>query len=156
MRDFKRRFFPPCNWGWTLLLLLATTIHTQTFLQGEERPIWSCLLVSPRFMEKSVLTNLETKREMFGKWRSESVSWSVVSNSLQSHVLQPTRLLWLWNSPGKNTGVGNYSLLQGIFSIQGWNPDLLHGIQILYHLNYQGSLYKCHKLLKNWQYIFTS
>ena len=29
--------------------------------------------------------------------------------------LQPTRLLCPWNSPGKNTGVGCHSLLQGIF-----------------------------------------
>jgi len=28
-----------------------------------------------------------------------------------------------WDSPGKNTGVGSHSLLQGIFSIQGLNPD---------------------------------
>ena len=25
------------------------------------------------------------------------------------------RLLWPWNSPNKNTGVGSHSLLQGIF-----------------------------------------
>ena len=28
--------------------------------------------------------------------------------------------------PGKNTGVGCYFLLQGIFPTQGWNPRLLH------------------------------
>ena len=31
-----------------------------------------------------------------------------------------------WNSPGKNTGVGCHSLLQGIFPTQGLNPRLLH------------------------------
>ena len=46
--------------------------------------------------------------------RRESVSRSVVSDSLQTHELQPTRLLCPWNSPGENTGVGNHSLLQGI------------------------------------------
>ena len=34
----------------------------------------------------------------------------------------PPRLLCPWNSPGKNTGVGSYSLLQGIFPTQGSNP----------------------------------
>ena len=29
--------------------------------------------------------------------------------------VEPTRLLCPWNSPGKSTGVGNHSLLQGIF-----------------------------------------
>ena len=47
------------------------------------------------------------------------------------------RLLCLWNSPGKNTGVGSYSLLQGIFPTQGLNPSLLHCKQILYHLSHQ-------------------
>ena len=32
----------------------------------------------------------------------------------------------LWDSPGKNTGVGCHFLLQGIFPTQGSNPGLLH------------------------------
>ena len=36
---------------------------------------------------------------------SESVSRSVTSNSLRHHGLLYTRLLCLWNSPGKNAGV---------------------------------------------------
>ena len=31
-----------------------------------------------------------------------------------------------WNSPGQNTGVGSFSLLQGIFPTQGSNPGLAH------------------------------
>ena len=44
--------------------------------------------------------------------------------------------------PGKpmNCGVGSRSLLQGILPTQGWNPGVLHCRQILYQLNYQGSL----------------
>ena len=53
------------------------------------------------------------------------LSCSVVSNSLWPHGLQPTKLLGPWNSPGKNTGVGCNSLLQGIFPTQGSNPRLL-------------------------------
>ena len=41
--------------------------------------------------------------------------------------------------PGKNTGVGCYALLQGIFPAQGSNPGLLHCRWILYQLNHQGS-----------------
>ena len=37
---------------------------------------------------------------------------SVVSNSMQPHRRQPTRLLHPWDSPGKNTGVGCHFLLQ--------------------------------------------
>ena len=32
----------------------------------------------------------------------------------------------LWDSPGKNTGVGCHCLLQGIFLTRGLNPCLLH------------------------------
>ena len=38
----------------------------------------------------------------------------------------------LRNSPGKNTGVSSYSLLQGIFPTLGSNPGLPHCRQILY------------------------
>ena len=37
---------------------------------------------------------------------------SVVSDSAPSHRRQPTRLPRLWDSPGKNTGVGCHFLLQ--------------------------------------------
>ena len=51
---------------------------------------------------------------IFNTMKSESVSHSVVSNSLHPHGLYPARFLCPWNSLRKNTGVGNYSLLQGI------------------------------------------
>ena len=41
--------------------------------------------------------------------------------------------------PGKNTGVGSLSLLQGIFLTQELNWGLLHCRQILYKLSYEGS-----------------
>ena len=70
---------------------------------------------------------------------SESESCSVMSDSLLLHGL--------WNSPGQNTGVGSFSLLQGIFPRQGSNPGLLHCRHILYTLSHQESPntihYKC-------------
>ena len=41
-----------------------------------------------------------------------------------------------WNSPGKNTGVGSHSLLQGLFPVQGSNLILSCCRQILYHLRH--------------------
>ena len=68
------------------------------------------------------------------------LSCSVVSNSLQLHGLQPTRLLCPWNSPGKNTGVSCHFLLQRIFPAgKGSNLRLLH----LLHRQ-AGSLPLCH------------
>ena len=64
----------------------------------------------------------------------ESESCSVESNSLWPHRLRNP-----WNSPGQNTGVGSFSLLQGISPTHGLNPGLLHCRQILYQLSYKGS-----------------
>ena len=47
-----------------------------------------------------------------GVRKRESVSRSVVADSLQPHGLQPTSLLCPWESPGKNAGVGCHFLLQ--------------------------------------------
>ena len=48
-----------------------------------------------------------------------SVGCSVMFDFLQHHGLWPTRLLCPWDSPGKNTGVGCHSLLQG----SSWPKD---------------------------------
>ena len=53
------------------------------------------------------------------------VSCSVISDYLQPHRLQPTRLLCPWNSPGKNTGMSCHSLLQGFLPTQGSSQSLL-------------------------------
>ena len=48
----------------------------------------------------------------------------LMSDSLWPYGLWPTRLLCLWDSPGKNTGVVFYALFQGIFPTQGSNTSL--------------------------------
>ena len=65
---------------------------------------------------------------------SESETRSVMSDSLWTHGLYSP-----WNSLGQNTGVGSFSLLQGIFPTQGSNPGLLHCRRILYQLSHKGS-----------------
>ena len=70
------------------------------------------------------------------KWKCESKSLSVVSNSLRPHGLYSP-----WNSPGQNTGVGSLSLLQGISPTQASNPGLMNYRRILYQLSHQGSLW---------------
>ena len=70
---------------------------------------------------------------------SESVSLSVISDSLRPYWLQPTKLFCPWNSRGKNIGVGCHSILRGIFPIQGSNLGLLHCRRVLYYLCHQGS-----------------
>ena len=60
----------------------------------------------------------------------------VVSNSCSP--MDSTRLLCPWHSPGKNTGVGCYFVLQ-IFPTQETNPGLLPCRQVLYRMSYKGS-----------------
>ena len=67
------------------------------------------------------------------KWKCESESRLVRSNSLQPHGLYSP-----WNSPGQNTGVGSLSLLQGIFPTQESNRGFLHCRRILNQLSYKG------------------
>jgi len=70
---------------------------------------------------------------------------------LWPHGLQPTRLLCPWDSPGKNTGVGCHTLLQGIFLTQGSNPHLLRP------LHWQVDFLRLHHVLKfrwSWSYFF--
>ena len=44
------------------------------------------------------------------------------------------------------TGMGSFSLLQGIFPTKGANPRLVHCKQILYQLSHKGSPQKRSKL----------
>ena len=72
-------------------------------------------------------------------YRRQVVTQSCVT--LRSYGLQPTRVLFPWNSPGKKTGVCCHSLLQGIFPTQGLNLGLLHcGQMILYCLSHQAPI----------------
>ena len=67
--------------------------------------------------------HIEKQRYYFADKSShiQIVSHSAMSNSLRPHGVWPVSLLCPWNSSGKNTGVGCYSLLQGIFLTQESN-----------------------------------
>ena len=67
-------------------------------------------------------------------------------------LMQPHGLYSPWNCQGQNTGVGNLSLLQGIFPIQGSNSSLPHCGQILYQLSHKGSP----RILERVPYPFSS
>ena len=89
-----------------------------------------------------LLERIRRKQAIFSALlRSVCSVTSVVFNPLQSHGLQPARLLCPWNSPGKDTGVGCHSLLR-IFPTQGPNLGLLHCRWILYCLSHQEALHR--------------
>ena len=53
-------------------------------------------------------------------------SCSVMSVPLRPHGLQPARLLYPRDFPGRDIGVGSHFLLQGIFPTHGQNLHFLH------------------------------
>ena len=91
----------------------------------------------------------------------QSVSCSVVSDSLRPYGLQPAMLLCPWISAGQNTGVGGQFLLQGIFPTEG---SILffraQGTNAMWYPGGEGSLgengyiYMCGwvSLLSTWNY----
>ena len=85
---------------------------------------------------------LSCQLQTFALCKREQVEVLVAFNSLQPHGLQPTRLLSLWNSLGRNTGVGSHSLIKGILLTQGSNLGLLHCRQILYYLSHLSTVYR--------------
>ena len=60
-------------------------------------------------------------------------SHSAVSDSLVTPYREPTRLLCLWDRPGKNSGVSCHFPLQGIFWPRDWTRVFCIGRHILYH-----------------------
>ena len=68
----------------------------------------------------------------------ESVNVSRSVMTLCDLMVEPSRLLGPWNSPGKNTGVGGHLLLDGNLpnlGIESGTPALQW---ILYHLSQKG------------------
>ena len=52
------------------------------------------------------------------------ISHSVMSDSFATPWTVAARVLCPWDFPGKNTVMGGYFLLQGVFLTQGWNSSL--------------------------------
>ena len=60
-----------------------------------------------------------TETNMFKYYKSESVSHSVMCDSLHLHDVAHQAPPCSWDFPGKNIGVGCHFLLQRIFLAQG-------------------------------------
>ena len=122
-----------------LQLRVHPTCHTEDVTCHSEKT--QCSLKT--HIQKSY-TNLICKRFMTLHMYTlvgKKVSHSVMSDSLHLRGLQPTRLLCLWDSPGKNTRAGCQYLVQRIFLTQASNAPLLCLLnfrQVLHPLGHQG------------------
>ena len=133
---FSSGYSTPCNISFSILTDLQ--LATRLFLQVHS----SWRAIPQAFLIQRIENNLNDiktiKYTVTKKWKWKW-SRSVMLDSLRPHELQPTRLLYPWDSPGKNTGVGCHFLLQGIFPTKGSNTGLPHCRQTLYRLSHQGS-----------------
>ena len=89
-------------------------------------------LPNPR-MEPTCLVSLQWQADSLPLRHLGEVLVSKLCLTLCNSIDYSLPISSVWNSPGKNSGVGSHSLLQGIFPIQRLNPGLLHCRQILYH-----------------------
>ena len=96
-------------------------------------PIWRIIIIKNKLNWS--MQNLQTCMHLFSALENEN-------NKLLSRVwlfVTPWTIYSPWNSPGQNTRVGSFSLLQGIFPTQESNPGFLHCRQILYQLSHKRS-----------------
>ena len=103
---------------WCSVFFIVQLSHPYTLLSH-----FSCvrLCVTPQMAANQAPPSLGFSRQEhwsglpFPSPMQESEKWkwsrSVVSDSSRPHGLQPTRLLYPWDSPGKSTGVGCQCLL---------------------------------------------
>ena len=86
--------------------------------------------------------NTHLNRHDWNIYQSFNIYCELDNNQQNILCVLVAQSFWLpcpWNTPGKNTGVGRYALLQGIFPTQGSKPGLPHCEQIIYCLSHQGS-----------------
>ena len=123
---------------------LENTNWTSSQLSWGQKQFFSCFKISCGHME---MVFFPPKAPVISSWRQNSKhTWECVDHSVMSNchpmvcsppgssvhgilqvrilawVVIPTRFLCTWNSPGKNTGLGSHSLLQGDLPNPGIKP----------------------------------
>ena len=113
---------------WHFLCELLFKKHSQ--LSALWRPPWVGLRGSGREVQQggdirghaadSLHCTAQTDVTLPSSYEWVTDSRSVMSDSLLPMHCSPPGFSCHWNSPGKNTGVGSHSLLQGIFPTERW------------------------------------
>ena len=125
-----------------------------------KRPMWratrTCINQSISYIVGNLGSRCSSPRLAFPGLQPQTSDWAVweIPNqnhqamlmcSVMSYSLPPCGLLCPRDSPGKNTGVGCHSLLQGILPTQGLKLHLFHCLHCrwtLYLLSHRESLYE--------------
>ena len=129
-------------WKWVILM--------KTLMFHEKKSsLWKCFLHNLYLPYKNIRKH-KVKINGEGNNRSRGRNWVTFvpcfcglvakpcPNLLRPYGLWPDRLLYPWNPPGKNTGAGSHSLLQGISLAQKQNQDLLYSGRFFFTFSHKG------------------
>ena len=119
-------------WGGITYSMDMSSGRLQELVMGREA--WRAAVHGVAKSQTRLSDWTELQNKTYYLFCTESQSGSAPSNSLRSHALYSP-----WSSPSQNTGVGSFSLLQGILPTQRSNPGVLHCRRILYQLSHNRS-----------------
>ena len=126
------------SWGFRVTWLCGSIFFWLKLRTGF--PSWALPLGHRRIIQHRGYWQKGTCRVLIGGCCAVTVSLSLVPLFVTPWTIySPPGSSVHRDSPGRNSGVGCYPLLQGIFPSQGSNPGLPHCLQILYCLSHQGS-----------------
>ena len=137
---FKVQLYVPRKWKQgitdvhTCMFTLALNTIVKTLKEPSLHQWWVYRKVCPTYTR--CLQPLDTNRKI----PAFAAAWTGFQGLVLVAKPCPTLcdpMVCPWTFPGKNTGVGCHSLLQGIFPAQALFQDLLHCRLILYCLSYQ-------------------
>ena len=131
MPDFKLLVQPSAFHHPDLSPHRAQSPHGQTWPQSERN--------TEVFLRKTVRPLTAVQTQDTGAVLTERQGAKLKVKLVQSCLTLCATMDCPWNSLGQNTGVGNLSLLQGIFPTQRSNPGLPHCRQILCQPSHKGS-----------------
>ena len=133
----KKRFYPQKNLTSLVTRLTRSILESYSLSIGFHLhylpTLWAWIYQQPSLDLHGLIYRLKT------------YNYCLVAKLCQTllrppHGLQSTRLLWPWDFPGKNTGMGCHFLLQQIFPTQGSNSHLLYWQVDSLALSHQGTL----------------
>ena len=127
---------------YSLLMIFAGSLFHHSSVQPHQKALWrDSKHIIPPSWHVHCSSPFSWKQDWFsvGNTAFQTDRQTDTDTHTHTHTLTPTRLLCPYNSPGKNTGLGSHSLLQGIFLTQESKLGLPQCRQSVYSLNHQAS-----------------
>ena len=118
-----------------IYIKISFTFHSTEWNFSIYGILFRILLRSFAFFRGKTIASFSVKWDWFLIYWERFVVFELLSCVwlLRSQGLYPACLLFQWDFPGKNIGVGCHFLLQGTFPTQGSNLGLWHYRWVLHH-----------------------